>query len=1054
MTIALIDRVGFEVDAIDVFCGYGGSSQGIHAAGATVRVAANHSELALECHAMNFPETEHLQADLVSATDPQVLNRNGKKVSGRYVDPKDLPRARFAWFSPACFPAGTLVLTKRGLTPIEDVVIGDEAWTHMNRWRPVTATMTRRSPTVIVSGNGNRVLEVTPNHRFWARRDAESRKHQPYRDGPAKCLWCGNSAPPALGHPTKVRWYCSRQCNQNAANWRAWHRIGERVDVEAKDLTGSWWATPVGLDDVAMPRTPDGVDWWWLGRWLGDGWVANGEVIICCGRDEADELASRLPSWRRHERRTATEFALGSEETARWLTENFGKGAAEKHIPSWVLALPPCDTRAILAGYVSADGHVDGRGQVSCATVSKALAHGIRLLAISLGLSASVGRTARKPSVVIEGRTCNQRDSWRVIWYEDTVKRAKTRRVEEHLWARVDRVVPGRDEVDVFNITVDEDHTYVADGIVVHNCTHHSQANAKKIYLKGLQRALWDDDDWEDQAYVNSERSRVTMSCVLRYAAHNHPEIIAVENVVEVTKWGPKRDGTTFLWWMNELRKLGYEVQLCWFNSMFFGPCPQSRDRLYIVAHRKGNKAPDLDYRPTAYCTSNRCSGRIVEARQTWKPRTSAWVTKTWGKYGKQYGYRCPECRAIVHPASWMALSAIDLTNLGPTLGERIASGKAPAPNTWERIRRSFEKFVNAPPVVLPQGAVGAHQVSAAHGPESRSRLAADAVSTLTGKNNVALAVGGSTIPLRSGRPRAQALSRELATVVADGSAQALATVPLVVRNFGGDDGYDRSGHAALQLGTVMTRGTQQSVAALVVPNRTNNVGRPASQALAPVMAGTVAQGVVVAAAGNTSERPNQTRGRSFNDPLFTQSTTNEFAIAALPVLRGDHCEQVHATEPIRTVSAGGTHQAVVTALFSKLNGGPDDTSWHGMDEPLNTITGRDTTGIVIVPWVEQWERNREGVTEELASITARLHETLANLQPSDEPITDEMLMSVHFRMLEPDPELRRAMAFADDYILLGNKGQMTSGLGNAVTPPVAAWITERCLATLRGLAA
>lgn len=41
------------------------------------------------------------------------------------------------------------------------------------------------------------------------------------------------------------------------------------------------------------------------------------------------------------------------------------------------------------------------------------------------------------------------------------------------------------------------------------------------------------------------------------------------------------------------------------------------------------------------------------------------------------------------------------------------------------------------------------------------------------------------------------------------------------------------------------------------------------------------------------------------------------------------------------------------------------------------------------------------------------------------------------------DPELRRAMAFEDDYILLGNKTQVVSGLGNAVTPPTATWKLE-----------
>jgi len=36
------------------------------------------------------------------------------------------------------------------------------------------------------------------------------------------------------------------------------------------------------------------------------------------------------------------------------------------------------------------------------------------------------------------------------------------------------------------------------------------------------------------------------MSCVLRYVERNRPEILVVENVVEVTLWGPDHDGSTF----------------------------------------------------------------------------------------------------------------------------------------------------------------------------------------------------------------------------------------------------------------------------------------------------------------------------------------------------------------------------------------------------------------------------------------------------------------------------------------------------------------------------
>jgi DNA (cytosine-5)-methyltransferase 1 len=52
------------------------------------------------------------------------------------------------------------------------------------------------------------------------------------------------------------------------------------------------------------------------------------------------------------------------------------------------------------------------------------------------------------------------------------------------------------------------------------------------------------------------------------------------------------------------------------------------------------------------------------------------------------------------------------------------------------------------------------------------------------------------------------------------------------------------------------------------------------------------------------------------------------------------------------------------------------------------------------------------------------------------------------FRMLEPH-EIQGAMAFADEYIVLGNKRERVRQLGNAVTPPVMRMILERCVETL-----
>jgi DNA (cytosine-5)-methyltransferase 1 len=54
-----------------------------------------------------------------------------------------------------------------------------------------------------------------------------------------------------------------------------------------------------------------------------------------------------------------------------------------------------------------------------------------------------------------------------------------------------------------------------------------------------------------------------------------------------------------------------------------------------------------------------------------------------------------------------------------------------------------------------------------------------------------------------------------------------------------------------------------------------------------------------------------------------------------------------------------------------------------------------------------------------------------------------------YFRMLQP-PELGRAMAFPDTYVVLGNSREKTKQYGNAVTPPVMHMILERCIATFQ----
>lgn len=198
-------------------------------------------------------------------------------------------------------------------------------------------------------------------------------------------------------------------------------------------------------------------------------------------------------------------------------------------------------------------------------------------------------------------------------------------------------------------------------------CTNHTLAKGKR---KRMQADLF--GNGPDPA---EERSRATMWDVPRFAEVHRYNAIVVENVVDARQW------VNWTAWLLAMRQLGYDYKTVFFNSMFAHPTPQSRDRMYVVFWRNGNRAPDLDIHPAAWCEL--CE-RDVEATQAWKQGRRA------GKYRQQYVYACPRCAAVVEPYYYCAASAIDWTLPCPRIGDRAQPLKE---KTLSRIRAGLKKF-------------------------------------------------------------------------------------------------------------------------------------------------------------------------------------------------------------------------------------------------------------------------------------------------------------------------------------------------------------------------
>ncbi|WP_301122585.1 DNA cytosine methyltransferase [Mycolicibacterium fortuitum] len=214
--------------------------------------------------------------------------------------------------------------------------------------------------------------------------------------------------------------------------------------------------------------------------------------------------------------------------------------------------------------------------------------------------------------------------------------------------------------------------------------------------------------------------------------------------------------------------------------------------------------------------------------------------------------------------------------------------------------------------------------------------------------------------------------------------------------------------------------------------------------------------------------------------PMATRTTRECDALAFRPFVTQFRDRTRHldpATEPLNTIVADGANHALVqsTAFITELRGGSSDA--RSVNDPLATITASGNHHGLITSYYGNG--GTRSVAEAMATVTTTDRHALLmrnngvrgghparHTTPIGEPVRTittsghQSLLSVEafpvdlddvlFRMLEPH-EIGRAMAFAGNYVVLGNKRQRVRQYGNAVTPPVAEIIVSALVEAITG---
>ena len=463
-----------------------------------------------------------------------------------------------------CFTGDTLVMTNKGYKNIKDIQCGDLVLTHKNQYKPVVNFFNNGAKEILkVYTTPCDVIKTTGNHKFLVRTKS---LNYPVINGKQHTQRLFTE--PYWKHAEELTKndFMGFAINQNSIvpDWRG----TECTRGKSKYIKNS-----LDMNDKSL--------WYMAGRFLGDGWTRTRHernsnlsgIIICCAKYEQAEFEKKIPSYLPYtkiEEKTVIKYQFPNKEFAVFCSQ-FGKGAIGKRIPGFILNLPSSLLDELLHGYFDSDGCCTNGNVHKAGTISKELAYGIgHCIAKVYHRSFSIYKTKRPPTCVIEGRVVKQHDTYTVA-FRKTTERSEAIYENGYLWFPVRKIVNTNEKETVFDIEVQDDHSFMANGIIAHNCQDftkegHNDTNTGRSIL--YQRTLE----------------------IIDHGLRKRPPVVIWENVPNLASQGKKVSHKHHLdHYIDTMEKMGYVSTYAILDASKYG-IPQARERLYVVSLLSGKE--------------------------------------------------------------------------------------------------------------------------------------------------------------------------------------------------------------------------------------------------------------------------------------------------------------------------------------------------------------------------------------------------------------------------------------------------------------------------------
>lgn len=445
-------------------------------------------------------------------------------------------------YSFPCVTEDSLILTEHGYKKIIDVNVGDYVLTKSNTWHKVAKKFDNGiHPTCYINSFGFSDMHVTLNHKFYVR----SKYYKfPYDDS---------------GKKKRLRLFTDPEFK------------------EAKDLTrNDYFGIPVVSEEVEFYKN-DLWFWYLIGFYVGDGWLNDGarDVVLSCNDSKLDKFKSHISENDLHYTlndldKSCHRIRFYDSKIYKFIETYIGTGCTNKRIPCEILKLPKPQLEMFLQGYIDTDGNINNVGKASYTRISSVnigLLYMVSLIVAKLyNRPSSINKeAARKHKHYIDGREIKSNyPVYELKFKYETDKQDKAFYEDGYIWYPFYSLTMASDE-HVYNMEVEDDHSYILNGCISKNCTDLSVA--------GKQAGMSRDSGTRSGLLWEVER-------LLKECGTDLPQILLMENVTQVhsEKFLPD-----FLDWINFLESLGYSNFYQDMNAKDYGVA-QSRNRTFMIS--------------------------------------------------------------------------------------------------------------------------------------------------------------------------------------------------------------------------------------------------------------------------------------------------------------------------------------------------------------------------------------------------------------------------------------------------------------------------------------